>query len=221
MHFEILVEDASGKVGLELLIPKIIGVDSQHTWKVFAYKGIGRIPEDLRSNSDPKKRILLDQLPRLIQGYGRTFKGYGPDYDAALIVVCDLDERCLSKFRQELLALAERCNSHAKTRFCIAIKEGEAWYLGDKNAIKRAYPGVDDSVFESYDETTHGTWETLADMVIAGGSKLLKTRGYPDIGVEKEKWAEAIAPNLNVEENTSPSFQYFRDTLRQLIKSCK
>ena len=33
MHFEILVEDQSGKKALDILIPKIIGDD--HTWSGF------------------------------------------------------------------------------------------------------------------------------------------------------------------------------------------
>ena len=40
MQFEILVEDRSGKRALYVLIPKIIG--AQDTFKVIAYKGIGR-----------------------------------------------------------------------------------------------------------------------------------------------------------------------------------
>ncbi|UUO14177.1 hypothetical protein [Dolichospermum heterosporum] len=88
MHFEILVEDVSGKTTLEILVPKIINPE-QHTFNIHAYKGIGHIPKNLISNSDPKKRILLDQLPRLIQGYGKTFASYPPNYHAVLIIICD------------------------------------------------------------------------------------------------------------------------------------
>ena len=66
MHFEILVEDQSGKTMLDLLIPKIIG--DQHTFKVHPYKGIGKIPKNLTSSTDARRRILLDQLPRLLKG---------------------------------------------------------------------------------------------------------------------------------------------------------
>ena len=43
MHFEILVEDQSGKKALDILVPKIIG--DEHTFKVISYKGLGHIPE--------------------------------------------------------------------------------------------------------------------------------------------------------------------------------
>lgn len=96
MHFELLVEDSSGKVALENLVPKILG--TEHTFRIHAYKGIGRIPKGLKPSSDPSKRILLDQLPQLIRGYGQTFANY-PTNTAILIVVCDLDQHCLSVFR--------------------------------------------------------------------------------------------------------------------------
>ena len=71
MHFEILVEDASGKTALDILIPKIVG--DQHTFKVIGYRGIGRIPRNLTSSTDASRRLLLDRLPKLLRGYGRAF----------------------------------------------------------------------------------------------------------------------------------------------------
>jgi hypothetical protein len=73
VHIEILVEDSSGEKLLNAMLPKLLGEQGEpNTWRVHAYKGIGRIPRNLNSNADPAKRILLDQLPRLLQGYGRT-----------------------------------------------------------------------------------------------------------------------------------------------------
>ncbi len=76
MHFEVLVEDLSGKKALDILVPRIIG--ETNTCKIIEYKGIGHIPKGLSPKHDPKKRILLDQLPRLLQGYGRTFSNHQP-----------------------------------------------------------------------------------------------------------------------------------------------
>lgn len=74
MHFEILVEDISGKKTLDILIPKIIDTHNyKNTFKVISYKGIGRIPKNLNPKADPQKRQLLSQLPRLVQGYGNKF----------------------------------------------------------------------------------------------------------------------------------------------------
>ena len=215
MHFDILVEDISGKTALEIIVPKIIS--AEHTFKIHSYKGIGRIPTDLKSASDPKKRILLDQLPKIVQGYGQTFSQYPPDYPAVLIVICDLDNRCLSTFRRELLDLVDKCNPKPKTQFCIAIEEGEAWYLGDLAAVKKAYPKAKEAVLNSYtNDSICGTWEKLADAVFSGGQQKLSKQGKQASGVEKSKWANNIAPHMDVDKNLSPSFCYFRDKLRDL-----
>ena len=216
MHFEILVEDISGKIALEILVPKIINTE-QHTFNIHPYKGIGRIPQGLKSTSDANKRILLDQLPRLIQGYGKTFASYPPDYHAVLIIICDLDDRCLSAFRKELLELVNSCNPKPKTQFCIAIEEGEAWYLGDLAAVKAAYPSAKQAVLNSYtNDEICGTWEKLADAVYSGGCQKLSKLAYQVIGKEKATWAEKISPIMDIDNNQSPSFCYFRDQLRRL-----
>lgn len=149
MHLEFLIEDISGKTALEILVPKIIDTE-QHTFRIHAYKGAGRIPKDFKPNSDPRKRILLDQLPRLIQGYAKTFSGT-LNCSIVLIVVCDLDNRCLSDFRKELFDCVNKCNPKLETHFCIAIEEGEAWYLGDLKAVKKAYPNAKSSVLNLVD----------------------------------------------------------------------
>jgi hypothetical protein len=217
MHFEILVEDISGKIALDILIPKVIDSD-QHTFDFKSYKGIGHIPKNLKSSSDPKHRILLDQLPRLVKGYGNSFSKYPPEYSAVLVIVCDLDSRCLHTFRRELFDIIKKCNSVPKILFCIAIEEGEAWYLGDIEAIKSAYPNAKSPILNAYEnDAICGTWETLADALFPGGCKSLSKKGWQAIGKEKATWAEKISPCMNVEQNLSPSFCYFRDKLRSLV----
>ena len=215
MHFEILVEDASGKKALDILIPKIIG--DQHTFKVTGYKGIGRIPRNLASGADASNRLLLNQLPRLFKGYGRTYSGYAANHPAAVILVCDLDDKCLRTFRQNLFSVLNACNPRPKTRFCFAVEEGEAWLLGDVSAIKAAYPNLKGEVLSGYvNDSICGTWEVLADAVYVGGSPALKKQGWRTVGREKTAWSERIAPLMNVENNASPSFRYFRKKLREL-----
>ena len=217
MHFEILVEDQSGKGMLDILVPKIIG--DQHTFEVHPYKGIGHIPKNLTSRTDARKRILLDQLPRLLRGYGKTFAGYSPNYPAAVIVVCDLDNKCLKAFRQELFAVLNACDPKPETRFCVAIEEGEAWLLGDIPAVKAAYPNAKDSVLSRYEnDSIRGTWELLADAVSSGGVSGLKKKGG-QVGREKSVWAEKITPHMNVDLNASPSFRYFREKVRGLAQA--
>ena len=214
MHFEVLVEDLSGKKALDILIPKIIG--DQHTFRVIEYRGIGHIPKNLKSSTDASKRILLDQLLRLLRGYGKTFAGYPENFPAAVIVVCDLDDKCLKAFRQELFRVLNACSPRPETRFCIAIEEGEAWLLGDIPAIKTAYPNAKNNVLNGYtNDAICGTWELLADAIFQGGATGLKNRRA--VGREKSIWATNIAPHMNVEANNSPSFCYFRQKIQELI----
>ena len=215
MHFEILVEDRSGKKALDILIPKLIG--NKDTFKVHPYKGIGRIPKDIDKSTDANKRILLQRLPQLLRGYGKAFADYPENYPAAVILICDLDNKCLKAFRKELDAILASCNPKPETRFCIAIEEGEAWLLGDIPAIKSAYPKANEAILHRYTpDSICGTWEQLADAVFPGGATALSAKGWQAIGTEKSNWAEKITPHMNVDNNHSPSFTYFRSKILEL-----
>lgn len=215
MHVEILVEDFSGKKALDVLAPKIMR--GQDTFQVHFYKGIGRIPRNMKDAADPSRRILLTNLPKLLKGYGRTFQGYGPDYKAAVVLVCDLDDRNLENFLGELNAILNSCHPKPEARFCLAIEEGEAWFLGDIPAVESAYPHADGHVLGSYiNDTICGTWEKLADAVYQGGAKALSGKGWQAVGAEKARWAEDISPRMDIDINRSPSFAFFRDTIRTL-----
>ena len=76
MHFEILIEDQSGKEALKTLVPQIIG--NEHTYRIFPYKGLGTIPKGLQGSIDPAKRILLDRLPKVLSGYGKSLTSQLP-----------------------------------------------------------------------------------------------------------------------------------------------
>jgi hypothetical protein len=217
MHLEILVEDLSGKEALELLIPRILG--GSHTFRVHPYKGIGRLPRNLRDTRDASRRILLENLPKLLKGYGRAQAGRKA-FSEAVILVCDLDDRCLKEFLNSLKSVLAACHPKPETRFCFAIEEGEAWLLGDRDAVKAAYPAARDDVLQSYvNDSICGTWERLADAVYPGGSKSLAAKGWQAVGAEKTKWAEAIAPRVSIAANCSPSFRYFVARIQELTQT--
>ena len=213
MHIEFLVEDSSGEKLLGQLLPRILGEQgASHTWRLKAYKGIGRIPQGLTAKADPAKRMLLDQLPRLLQGYGKT-----PGIDAVVVVV-DTDSRDCKAFLQELKSLAQSCKPAPRTLFRLAIEEMEAWYLGDREALLKAYPRAKREVLDRYvQDSTCNTWELLADAVHAGGVAAIKKAGWPLPGQVKHEWAEKIGPFMSLNQNTSPSFGKFRDGLARLV----
>jgi len=213
-HVEFLIEDISGQALLSKVLPKILpeGV----TFATKAYKGIGAIPRNLNANADPKKRILLDNLPRLIRGYGKTFRAYGDEFSCALVIVCDLDSRDFNVFTGEIQNLVQACDPRPETIICLAVEEGEAWLLGDQDAIFAAYPHCKKSVLQSYtQDSICGTWEILADALEEGGAANLRALGYQAVGSAKSRWAEAIGPKMSVDQNQSESFNDFVDKLRE------
>ena len=214
MHFEVLVEDQSGGIALDVVLEKILGANGQpHSWRLHPYKGIGRIPANLHAVPNPRKRLLLNHLPRLLRGYGRSLQ---PGHDCVLVVV-DLDSQDCVRFKRELLGVLQTCNPRPTTLFRIAIEEGEAWLLGDRDAVKAAYPNVKDAVLNRYSQDSIcGTWEVLADAVHPGGAAPLKAAGYPTAGRAKCDWARKIAPHMDMGRNRSKSFQVFRDGVRRL-----
>lgn len=213
MHIEVLVEDSSGAKLVDALMPRVIGEQGQpHTWRIHAYKGIGRIPKGLATKADPAKRALLDQLPRVLTGCARTF---GVD---AVVVVVDNDERNCKEFLAELKAVLRRCNPAPLTLFRLAIEEMEAWLLGDREALLAAYPRAKKDVLNRYEQDSIcGTWELLADAIYPGGQAAVRKIGWPLPGQIKHEWVEKIAPHMNVEANASYSFGKFRDGVRRLI----
>lgn len=213
MHIEVLVEDSSGERLLAQLLPQIWGEQgAPHTWRLKAYKGIGRIPKGLSAKADPAKRILLDQLPRLLQGYGKT-----PGIDA-VVVVLDTDRRDCKSFLQELKSVADQCKPAPNTLFRLAIEEMEAWYFGDRAALLKAFPRAKRDVLDRYvQDSACGTWELLADAVHAGGVAAIKKAGWPLPGLLKHEWAEKIGPSMTIHQNLSPSFCKFRDGLTRLV----
>jgi hypothetical protein len=219
MRVEILVEDASGKIMLEHLAPKIFGGYGGHRVRVI--------------NIQDLKHRVMSRLPRrqaktlswdaiLFQTLSIQFAAYNKSFDAGcgliVIVLVDLDYRDYEEYLFELEGLFVSNGDLLSGGIFLAVEEGEAWLLGDKRAILRAYPFAKQYVLDSYvQDSICGTWEWLADAIYHGGSERLTEIGYPQIGREKCKWAENISQYMNAEINASPSFIIFRDKLRQLI----
>jgi hypothetical protein len=213
-HIEILVEDSSGKKIIEILLNRIAGLPGEKcTYRIHPYKGIGRIPKDLKGKSDPQKRILLDRLHNLLQGYGKSFL----NEEYSVLVVVDCDTRNCIDFKNEMLAVLNKCNPKPVTMFRIAIEEMEAWLLGDLEAVNKAYPKARNDILISYrNDSICGTWELLADAVYSGGKAVLSKKSYFEIGTVKHEWAEKITPLVRIEENLSPSFHCFVDAIYKL-----
>ncbi len=219
MHFEILVEDASGKIMLETLVPRILGPKGKpHKYRIIniqelKHRTMMRMPRQL-ARTLPWDAILFETLAQQLKGYGRSL----PPDKGAVIVVVDADWHDPLAFRQQLEDLAVPLDPKPLYMARLAIEEGEAWLLGDPEAVIAAYPFAKRYVLEQYEQDSEcGTWEWLADAIYKGGSDHLTAIGYPEIGRVKCMWAKRISPYIDVETNRSPSFQEFRRGLLSLI----
>lgn len=212
MHIEFLIEDSSAERLVSQLIPQLLGPEGEtHTWRLHKYRGIGKLPHNLQNAPDPAKRALLDQLPRLLRGYAQT------PWVNAVVVLINTDSRACNEVLSEMKAVAQAASPDLNVLFRLAVEEVEAWYLGDQAAISAAYPKIKLDVLSRYvPDMVTGTWELLADAVVAGGSIGIKKTGWPASGNLKHEWAEKITPNLVLDRNLSPSFRKFCEGVRRI-----
>ena len=216
MHFEILVEDASGKTLLEQIVPKILGPKGKpNQYRIvniqeLKYRVMAALPRK-QARTLPWDVILSQTLAIQLRAYS---KALGRKH-SVLVIVVDLDTRNLAHFRNNLEEVFQNNAPNLEGGVRLAVEEIEAWILGDQKAIRRAYPLVREYILTSYEQDSAcGTWEVLADALFHGGSERLTELGYPLIGREKCRWAENIGQYMDVESNRSPSFRAFRDLLQ-------
>ncbi len=186
------------EVALGWIVPKVLGFEVAYS--VHPYHG---------------KPDLLNKLSARLRGYS----AWMPPTMRIVVLVDRDDEDCVGlKDRIEQAALA--CGLRTRTRhgparaqvvIRIVVEELEAWYLGDPDAIRAAYPRVAASTLRSArfadpDTVRGGTWEAL--------ERLLKRAGYHASGLPKIDVAHAIARHMNIDANRSKSFRTFVAALR-------
>ena len=201
MHIEFLVEEPSAEAALNNLVPRIIGPGISHNIHVFQGK-----PD------------LIINLPKRLRGYRKWLPS-----DWRIVVLVDGDRAdCISlKRKLEEMAhnegLITRSTTGPDGRFQvinrIAIEELEAWFFGDVQAIKMAYPrvpkGLDRRKNYRNPDAIQSAWEAL--------ERVLKRAGYYLSGLPKVETARRISAYMDPWRNTSKSFRAFRDALQEMV----
>ena len=196
------MEGPSEEVFLKGWFPRFL---PSHALTVIPHRGKGRLPGELSRAPHPRREGLLDQLPAKLRAYGRVLD---PATDRILVFL-DLDEDDCGGLKQRLLQVLDACDPRPVVLFRIAIEETEAFYLGDPQAIKKAFPQANLRKLRNYaQDSVCGTWEVFREVV---GAK----------SEDKVRWAERMAPHLGIAwqgtgANPSPSFQQFCKGLRKL-----
>lgn len=207
MHLQFLIEDMSGEVLIKHVMNKLVLNRQSVTYDCKAFKGIGGFKK-CTSKSGVKTNKLLNDLGIYLKGFDKSFRYI----DAAVIIVLDNDSRNADEFRKELNKRALRTRVSVDYVFCIAVEEMEAWLLGDRQALLKAYPNARESVLKEYhQDSICGTWEVLANAIYKGGLKrfLKDCPSYREIGKYKSKWADDIGRHMDINNNASPSFNEF------------
>jgi hypothetical protein len=198
-HFEVLVEEPSMEALLQVLLPGILGT------------------VEFRVHAFQCKAELLKHLPNRLRGY----KPWLPEYWRILVIV-DRDDTDCTALKENLEKMAR--DVHLPTRSSrkdanytiinrLAIEELEAWYFGDWEAVRRAYPRVPATIpkkkpYRDPDAIAGGTWEAF--------ERILKNAGYFTTGLRKVEAARTIARYMEPVRNTSHSFRVLFDALSEI-----
>lgn len=204
-HVDVLVEEPSMEAALRVLLPKLMG--------------------DLSFEIYPHlcKEELLLRLPQRLRGYSRRRQSdlWFRDH-CQIVVIVDRDDDDCDKLKRRLEETAEAAGlttrSVAKGKPYVlvnrlAIEELEAWYFGDWEAVRAAYPGVAATVpskarYRYPDAISGGTWEAF--------EWVLQKAGYFNGGLRKVEAARAVAAHMVPARNTSASFGALRDVLVEM-----
>jgi hypothetical protein len=157
-------------------------------------------------------------LPDRLRGYASWI----PETWRIVVVVDRDDEDCGKlKARLEKMAADARLVTRSKTKGQpyvvvnrLAIEELEAWYFGDWEAVRAAYPRVAATIpnqakYRAPDAVAGGTWEAF--------ERVLQKAGYFEGGLAKIAAAKAIAAHMDPGRNRSRSFQALREALAEMI----
>ena len=219
MYFQFLIEDKSTEILVNHVMEKlkIHHNEKDIAWDTKAFGGIGNLPQKGKP-LERKTGKLLNDLPGYMRAFDKILQVMG---NAVLVIVLDNDKRDCEQFRKELENMAVSNMVLCDYVFCIAIKEMEAWLLGDLQAITAAYPEAKTQYIKKYKQDgICDTWEILAEMVYPQGIRRLRREAcgsYVRIGTAKCEWADKIGKYLHLHGNASPSYNYFVEELEKRV----
>jgi hypothetical protein len=198
-HVEVLVEEPSMEAALRVFLPRVlVGVSFQ----VYPYQC---------------KDDLLKRLPERLKGYAAWLPN-----EWRVVVVVDRDSGDCHALKQQLENMAIDAGLRSRSTAPgqpyqivnrLAIEELEAWYFGDWDAVRAAYPRAPVAIpsqasYRDPDAVRGGTWEAF--------ERILKRVGYFQTGLRKIEAARAIAAHWQPHTNRSRSFQVFLEALQEM-----
>jgi hypothetical protein len=200
-HMELLVEEPSMEVFLQGWLPRVLSADS--SFAVHPFQG---------------KSDLLGKLPDRLRAYARFL----PE-DWRVIVVVDRDDDDCRELKQRMEAMARQAGLRTRSQTVsapwqivnrIAVEELEAWYFGDWQAVREAYPRVSPNIrsrraYRHPDAVAGGTWEAF--------ERVMKRHGYFRQGLRKIEAARAVGRCVDVARSDSASFLCLHQAVMEVV----
>ena len=186
---------------LDGLLPRML--PEGHTFRVHSFRG---------------KADLLRKLPSRLRGYRSWLVE-----EVRIIVLVDRDNDDCYELKQRLEREASASGLLTRSRSTglpwqvvnrVVIEELEAWYFGDWEAVRTAYPRVSyatprSKAYQDPDAIRGGTCEAF--------ERLLKRHGYFPTGLRKIEAARAIAAHTEPDRNRSRSFARFHEVVMEAV----
>ena len=200
MQIEFLLEEPSAEAALEIILPKILSDNIYFTCHPFE-----------------SKHDLLRKLPVRLEGYRRWIPN-----DWRIMVLIDEDRGDCRELKAKLEGVAHDAGFVTKSSMSregdfqvvnrLAIEELEAWFFGDMEALRTAYPRVSRNLerqarYRNPDAIAGGTHEALRRVL---------DYYYPQ-WLPKTTVAQNIAPHMEPCRNRSRSFQVFVEGLKACV----
>lgn len=182
---------------LQTLLPRFL--PAACTFEIHAFQG---------------KHDLLGNLPARLRGYRhwlpaewRIIVLVDQDDDDCRVLKADLEQSAAGAGLLSRTATADRPWQVANR---VVIEELEAWYFGEWDAVRAAYPRVRRTVpqqaqYRDPDAIQGGTWEAF--------ERVLKRHGYFTTGLRKVEAARAVAAHFDPERSRSHSFEKLRTVI--------
>ena len=202
MHIEFLLEEPSAEAVLNAILPKILS--DNISFELHVFKG---------------KQDLLKKLPTQLQVYSKWIPN-----NWRIMVLIDEDRRDCHELKAKLENAAHEVGFVTKSDAApnenfqvvnrIAIEELEAWFFGDIEAMRAAYPRIPINLqskakYRNPDAIRGGTSEALENLLIQ--------KNYYTKRISKPTVAQNIAQYMEPNRNRSRSFQVFVEGLKACV----
>lgn len=195
-RLEFLLEEPSMEAFLQGLLPRVLPKGC--TFDCHVFRG---------------KQDLLRKLESRLCGYRNL------PAECRLVVVVDRDDDDCHELKRRLERASANAGLLTRSRSPsgswqvvnrIVIRELEAWYFGDWEAVHQAYPRVAPNVPQP---ARYRDPDAIRGRTSREFERILRRCDYFRPGLRKIEAARTIAPNIDPARNRSRSFKVFHDAL--------